>query len=365
MPYSHYKALGSPPPNGTMIDSLRDILFMLNYGPTSFFSHIDIYQSGQVIPDYSVTKLDTGLYPLTYNNNTYPLNYSFPSNNTDSADFLIKSYLNDDVVRLNKYNDTSYYYQHFYNYYSYDDGSAEVSYGIKGNADVSIAYEFNLKMADTLRGVQIYFNPTGVDVSNKLFQLTVWSDVNVGLNQSTELYKMIDQKPDTFNGINGFKTYLFDQTLIVGPGNIWVGFIQNEPHTLYGIGLDKNTDSRNKMFYHIDGIWSQSPIKGSWLMRPFFGKKIPLVGVDEINQSVSTFSISPNPATSCFKLRLLNVNEKNYHYQIYNCMGSIVKEDDISISSEINISGFNKGIYFVKLFNTGNKNLTVQKLIIQ
>ncbi len=365
MPYSHYKALGTPPVAGTLVPDMSDSVYVLNYGPASFTQFIDIIQVGQPVPDYHVS---TGIFngnPLSYVNNTLPLNYYFPALPGDSVDYLVKSFLDDPVARLNKYNDTSYYYQHFYNYYSYDDGSAEVGYGITGNVDVSMAYLFNVKVADTLRGVQIYFNPTGLDVTNKLFQLTVWSDINLTTNQSIEMYRMINQKPGECDSLNGFKTYLFDTTLVVGPGNIWVGMIQNEPQALYGVGLDRNTDSRTKMYYHIDGIWSGSSIFGSWMIRPLFGKKIPVVSVEENENLVSDFSVFPNPANDHAHIRFNNRGDRNYTCQIFDCIGSLLREELLSPDGNIDISALSKGIYIVRIYAPGDRTGKVQKLIIQ
>ena len=39
------------------------------------------------------------------------------------------------------------------------------------------------------------------------------------------------------------------------------------------VGLDKNTNSSNKIFYKVDGKWNQNTvINGSLIIRPVFGK---------------------------------------------------------------------------------------------
>lgn len=359
MPYSHFKAIGSQ----AMKTSIDDTLYNIDYGQTSYTPAAQIEQNG--VSFFNASTFASTLVPDVYIPFSIPLTFTFPNQGTDSAEFLVKSYFSQAGIETNSYNDTNYLHQRFYNYYAYDDGSAERIYGVTGNTNVSIAYKFNVKIADTLRGVQIYFNPSGIDVSNTLFQLTVWSDINTTSNQSVELYRMINQKPDTFAGINGFKTYLFDTTLVIGPGNIWVGMIQNEPDVQYGVGLDKNTDSRTNMFTYIDGIWAQSTILGSWLMRPLFGKYIPLVSVEE-NQvkRINTFNIHPNPARQTFSISFNNSNYRNFTYTIYDCLGTRVKSESISATDKIDISDFSKGIYIVKIFADGYEH-AAHKLIIQ
>ena len=360
MPYSHYKSLGI----AAMKTIVEDTIYNIDYGQTSYTPAVEILQNGATI--FTGSTFTSTLVSNVYLPFSIPLNnFSFPVQNTDSADFKFKSYFSQAGVQTNPINDTSYLDQHFYNYYSYDDGSAEVGYGLTGNVDVSIAYKFNVKIADTLRGVQIYFNPTGENVTNKLFQLTVWSNIDLGLNQSVELYRMINQKPDTILGLNGFRTYLFDRTLIVGPGNIWVGINQNEPQSLYGVGLDRNTDSRNKMYYHFDGNWYQSGIRGSWMIRPVFGKKIPLVSVEEYENTITKFLIRPNPAHNTFRLEFENSKGRNYRYQIFNSPGALIQEENIKASKDIDISNLSAGVYIVRLMNAEDRSAAVEKLIVQ
>ena len=67
-------------------------------------------------------------------------------------------------------------YQQFFNYYAYDDGSAENGYGLggAGTANASVAYQFNTFRKDTLRGVKMFFNRTYDDASQDYFRIGVW-----------------------------------------------------------------------------------------------------------------------------------------------------------------------------------------------
>ena len=173
-------------------------------------------------------------------------------------------------------------------------------------------------MRDTLVGAQIYFNPVGIDVSNTLFQLIAWSSVDVAGNSDTRIHTTYDLKPGVNTSINGFKTFIFDAPLVVDPGTIFIGIEQNEPATQYGIGLDRNTDSRSKMYYHLDGFWRQSSIQGSWMIRPIFGPRYPFtVEVSEASNSFD-FNIYPNPASEKITIEL-PFNKKS-KVQIINCL---------------------------------------------
>ncbi len=362
MPYSHYKALGSQ--LGAMKTIIRDTITDIRYGPTFYTAGAQILQNGNVL--FSSTLNITTASANILVPDSFPLNgFSFPVQNTDSADFLVKSYFSSSGTAANIFNDTSYFFQRFHNYYAYDDGSAEWGYGISGSQKVSLAYRFDVKVQDTLRGVQIYFDPTGENVANELFQLTVWQFIDEANNQDSVRYRMINQKPGTFDGINAFKTYLFDSILIVGPGTVWVGVIQNDPQALMGYGFDKNTDNHDKLLYRVAGDWLPSSIKGTVMIRPLFGKRISMVGVDEISYSPVSFSIYPNPTETSFHLQIDNESNANFHYSIYDCLGALHADETITQSKEIDISNLSAGIYFVRVENIKNHASAVKKLIIK
>src|SRR5437016_2510236 len=158
--------------NSTLTDSLRNLTDTATTLPyhAAIFDEAgnNLYTSSPnnlSSPAHSVISVITNL-----NNFTYPVN------NNDSAIFLIKDYI--DLSGDDFNNDTNYYYQKFFNYYAYDDGSAESQQGINvANSETAVQYD--LIMADTLRGLQIYFNPTGYPVNAETFQICFWSYINV------------------------------------------------------------------------------------------------------------------------------------------------------------------------------------------
>ena len=274
----------------------------------------------------------------------------------------VKSYFTNTGAPSNRDNDTSYFTQHFHNYYAYDDGTAEVAYGLTGNTDLALAYKFDVKMRDTLVGMQIYFNPVGVNVTNKLFSLTVWSSIDVTGNSAVKLYSRIDQKPGVNDSINGFKSYTFDTLLIVNAGTIYVGINQSEPATQYGVGLDRNTDSRGKMFYHLDGYWRQSSIKGSWMMRPIFGKKIMVIGVDELTTNNFDFEVFPNPAKNYLTVRL--PFQKTVQMQVLDLVGKVLIDKKIEGENTISTENLTSGMYLLRIISPNNFS-SVKKFIIE
>ncbi|MBP6533095.1 MAG: hypothetical protein KA285_07405, partial [Bacteroidia bacterium] len=324
MPYPHYKFMGPQIPS-LMKTDLPDTVYTINYGQSTINPKLEISQNGLTLFSAITTQPVFTLGSLMHTPYSFPLSsYSYPVQSSDSVEFLIKSFYSNTGATSNLFNDTSYTTQYLKNYYAYDDGTAEVGYGITGNTDVELAYKFDVKMRDTLVGAQIYFNPVGIDVSNTLFQLVAWSSVDVNSNTDSRIRTTYDLKPGTNESINGFKTFIFDTAIVVDPGVVYIGIEQNEPTVQYGIGLDRNTDSRTKMFYHIDGFWNQSNVKGSWMIRPIFGARYPFtIGVDEVNNNFE-FNLYPNPATDEITIQL--PFEKKSKYQIINLVGEIIQE---------------------------------------
>ncbi|MFZ7116587.1 MAG: T9SS type A sorting domain-containing protein [Bacteroidota bacterium] len=362
MPYPHYKFLGAQIPSA-MKTALPDSIYTLDYGVTTIDPQLTVSQFGSILYNTNLggpitTNGSNSHTPYSFSTSTF----SFPVQATDSVEFLIKSYFPFTGLFSNRFNDTSYFTQHLNNYYSYDDGTAEVGYGLTGNTDVQIAYKFDVKMRDTLVGAQIYFNPVGIDVSNTLFQLIAWSSVDVAGNTDSRIRTTYDLKPGPVDSINGFKTFIFDTAIVVDPGVVFIGIEQNEPATQYGIGLDKNTDSRSKMFYHIDGFWHQSNVRGSWMIRPIFGPRYPFtIDINEVSSNNFDFNIYPNPATDAITIQL--PFEKNSKVQIINVVGEIILEEEISSSKIISVQNIAPGIYFARITN-GNNFSSVRRFVI-
>jgi hypothetical protein len=280
------------------------------------------------------------------------------------ADFYVKHFYNSTNAGLPT-NDTSYMTQHFQNYYAYDDGTAETAYGIP-EAGAKIAYKFNVKKQDTLIGAYIYFNQVGQVVHNNLFQLCYWSSVDVTNNTDNLVYNMIDNHPANIDSINGFATYIFPQGQVVGPGDIYIGWVQNDA-TQLGIGVDKNTIATSNMYtkYTLSGIlkWRQSIIQGAWMMRPIFKSSLPL-GVNEQETASFAFGVYPNPASDEAFIDVRSENHQAFQYELLNNLGERVLHGHVS-SEKINTSGLADGFYFVRITDVKTNESVTKKLVVQ
>jgi hypothetical protein len=261
---------------------------------------------------------------------------------------------------INRSNDTLRTRVPFYNYFAYDDGSAELAYGIS-SAFAQVAYKFTLRVPDTLRAVAIYWNPVLTDVSQKQLRIAVWGD-NGGVPGAIK-YQSDAVHPEYQTGYNGFTYYeINDTTLSLGSGVFYVGFVQIDPETL-NVGLDMNSNAQSKIFYNTTGNWNNTIYKGALMMRPFLGSAFT-VGVPETeNKAITAYSLYPNPAQSRINVRGNNGRDEKLKLSVYDASGRMIIPAQQDDSSSIDVSALAPGLYFIKIENAEGTGST-QRFII-
>ena len=163
--------------------------------------------------------------------------------------------------------DTMQAYQKMYNYFAYDDGTPEASYGLTP-AGSQLAYRFKLdKSPDTLRAIRMYFNRTLSNTSMQWFKLCVWND-NGGKPGDTIYAELV--MPRYADSLNKFVTYHIYPPLSI-TGTFYVGWIQTTADNL-SIGFDRYNNSQPQIFINTNGTWTNSAFTGSLMIRPVVGK---------------------------------------------------------------------------------------------
>ncbi len=281
--------------------------------------------------------------------------YAFQSNSVDSSLFNVECSFKSDVFDASANNSISRK-QRFYNYYAYDDGSAEAGYGLvgEGTRNASVAYRFTIDTPDTLRAVNMYFNHTFEEYNAyKYFYLMVWD--NSSNRPNTILLDQIDNKPEFGGQPNEYQIYkVADTTTVVVSGTFYVGWRQTTEDFL-NVGLDLNTDASENLFYNIDGTWQQSSIRGAIMFRPVFGKPIPSFVTDVKPVENSRFTVYPNPARETITIQCSeNQINKNTPVTIYDTFGKIIFSSKTFVNS-IDIRNFANDIYILKIGNQTRK----------
>jgi hypothetical protein len=294
-----------------------------------------------------------------YNSN---LIYTFDSAEPDSALFEVKSYLITDAADY-KLNDTVAYQQRFFNYYSYDDGTVENQYGINGEGSESarLAYQFNGYLPDTLQAIDMYFNQTFNQTSQREFTLAIWDDNNG--EPGNVIYQQEEQIPQYEEQLNRFHTYNIDTPFVI-QDVFYIGWIQTSD-TYLNLGFDIDRVSNDKIFYYLSqfGTWLNSGFEGSLMMRPVLGSSLPVFLEPSINAPGIKIGLYPNPASNYFSIEGPDGDESMIEQvEIYNYLGNLV---GIQYQNwdRIPVSNLKNGIYFVRVMISGKRPLT-RKLII-
>ena len=300
---------------------------------------------------------------------------SFQDNTADSAVFTIKGYLKTDTdpSKLRKalrWNDTVVYQQSFNNYYAYDDGSAEVGYGINGQGtqNARIACKFHTYMKDTLQGLSIHFNQVKDQDEFRdiriYFYLAVWANNNGKPGELIHVNKDEQQAAFT-NRLNGFTYYDFDSSLAV-QDTFYVGLIQTKEENL-NIGFDYNRINNDKLFYNLQGEWRNSDFAGTLMLRPVMGAD-PGQGTGihhPVQKEEPRFTIYPNPAKNYVSLHMDNQqgSAAHYHIQVYDLTGKTMLRRSVSMNETIDVTSLQQGIYLLRLYD-GKGMMGTKKLII-
>jgi hypothetical protein len=274
--------------------------------------------------------------------------YNFDSKLDSSANYEVTVKLVSDVTSMDfAGNNQITVGKEFYNYYAYDDGTAEAAYGLHGEGSTGgfCAVRFVTLKPDKLNGVNMYFCPVFNDAQAGFFNLKVWNCVN-GL-PSTEIYSK-DNVAVPKDKTNQFVFVPFDE-LIQVTDTFFIGWEKLYPQIL-ALGFDKNTAVPNNKFYNLGGTWKKSSESGQIMIRPTFGYlKTPVNEVVDNNKTVKkTVKIFPNPASDYITLQLSCADCVKIPIDIYSIDGRKVKSLIInSQTTEIDVSDLPAGMYLV------------------
>ena len=257
-------------------------------------------------------------------------------------------------------NDSTAFTQGFYNFYSYDDGSAEAAFGPTG-AQARLAIHFEAYQPDSLIGVKLCFVPSVNDVSNKLFLLTVWDDENG--EPGDVLYEddvFNPRNPAYSQDKNQYLDYYFIDTMKVPVGNsFFIGWRQLDPERL-NLGFDRNIDQSDEIFYSVNGgvSWLVSPFSGSAMVRPIFSTQMDTsLGLIEPETESIQILIFPNPVRD--EVFIKNTGESSNEKLLLDAAGRVLMS---TMEDSFDLQTLDSGIYFISVPQHSEKRYKVIKL---
>jgi hypothetical protein len=223
-------------------------------------------------------------------------------------------------------------------YYAYDDGSAERTSGLN-QRNGRLAQQYIVANGAYLSHIDIYFPQTGKGSTGVPIELMVWQKLE---NENTQpLYTQ--NATVQYIGVDSAYSYELSRPVWV-EDTFYIGYRQTVGDYLL-VGLDKNTNNGEKIFFKTSGGWAQNEkVEGSLMLRPRFAQ-----GMDEITLGTDKdkrpkLTIFPNPSNGLFFL------EGRFNLiKVYNAQGALVRQvsyqgDDTHV---IDLSDQPEGIYLV------------------
>jgi hypothetical protein len=283
-----------------------------------------------------------------------PIQFTYPEDTQDSASFTITHIFKEaGGADQNNFNDTIRYSQNFFNFFAYDDGTAENGFGLTP-AGSKLAYKFVLNTPDTLRAVNMFFNRTLDNANVQYFWLTVWNDNNG--QPGSVIYEQNNMRPNLGDSLNQFRTYAFDEPIALS-GTFYIGWRQTTNDNL-NVGFDRNHDASSKIFYNSDGTWSNTIYSGALMMRPMLGKTFSGVNIEE--KHLPMISIYPNPVTGKTFSVTMDENCADYRYKIMDLAGRVVAEETLRNQNNLDLQA---GLYIITVYKN-MQSVHSQKLIV-
>lgn len=241
-------------------------------------------------------------------------------------------------------------------YYAYDDGTAEYGVGVRQRQGI-VASKFYVNQADTISAVRIYFTQLETNQRGQTFVLRVWNQLN---NEQTSVLYEKSESVGFADTLNKFIEYKLLPAVIV-TDTFYVGW-QQSTNDILAVGLDKNTDSGNQLFYNTAGEWMpNTTVQGSAMIRPVFGK-VTTVGIDEEDDLMaSTFVLYPNPTRGIIAWEYPGVSQ----ISVYDILGRGMKTYTYAPDTQqtLDIADLADGLYILHI--KVKNRIVVRKIMVQ
>ena len=241
-------------------------------------------------------------------------------------------------------NDTVRSHVTIHNFFAYDDGTAEFGAGIN-QLDGRIAYEFIAQNNQFINQVEFYFPNISRDQAGSPMEVHILKDLK---NEESSFLGMVAGAIQ-HEGINKFVSYNFNPPIYV-VDTFYIGFRNLANDGLWtAIGLDKNTNTGNKIYYSVDGSWlPNTEIDGSLMIRPHFGEGI----VSGIETKLNNIDVFPNPSTG-----KINIRGEFDNILVLDITGRPIKYNTAQNGNDLQLSFAmkNNSLIFIVLEKDGQK----------
>ncbi|MBR9998169.1 MAG: T9SS type A sorting domain-containing protein [Cyclobacteriaceae bacterium] len=227
-----------------------------------------------------------------------------------------------------------------HNHYARDDGSAEFGIGLEQRGG-KVAYMFVVEESDVLNRVDIHFPNIGRIQAGSGFSVFVWKKLSD--NPLDVMYERENLAVEAISDFDQFQTIRLPEITVVD--TFYIGWEQYTPEFMT-VGLDKQHDTGDKIFYNVDGAWAQNTeFSGSLMLRPYFGQSDPTTGLEDGSQDAARLNIYPNPSSG-----FIRMDTPFENYKIFDLSGALIREGRKKGEGHIyDLTGLREGLYMLRL----------------
>lgn len=369
IPWNHYRNSDQ----GSLMITEKDALILNNRNSGAFVSEFgyEVFykgiSQGAFIDPQSPSVPPDECFPLTNEIALSPNSFIYADNVNDTmACFDVEFYFetNPDI---NSDNNLMRVKQCFKDYYAYDDGQAEIAYGIENfNGAGKVALEYTILQTDTIIAIDMQFlyqAAEGTDLEDQILYLTVW-EKSTSDTPGDEIYQDLQPRMVEFAADGGFVRYDLQDTLILDANEEYFFGWQQPDNISLNIGSDLSANiNQDKLYYDLGFGWQESSYPGVVMLRPVFPSLIQeelMVGIADV--SFPEYDIWPNPAQE--HLNIIGDFPLGTIATLYDIEGRIVTYDRLGpIQTQMDISFTSEGLYILELASPAGLR-SIEKIVI-
>jgi hypothetical protein len=201
------------------------------------------------------------------------------------------------------------------------------------------------------------FNDSYQSSNQRYFNIAVWSDNN---GMPGDLLYEQEEMVDPGEDINGFIQFVLNDPLVI-EGYFHIGWTQ-QSETFLNVSLDMNTLPEGRRHYYINGLWSESEIAGSLMIRPVMGSAIIPSGIDDIDlPAKNKIKIWPNPVNDILNIDIPeNDLAMGIEINIYDSNGRWLLSDEQTRT--VNVTALPQGVYLL-IISSGKRVIGYNRFI--
>lgn len=262
-------------------------------------------------------------------------------------------------------NDTIYRDTELNNYYAYDDGSAEGSFGIsRGSTGPAayLVYRIDLNKPDQLQGLRLY--PVASPATSQNIVVAVWGD-NQGKPNLEALATRSYTVPTTLPAAQPYIDVNFAAPVPVS-GTFYVGYAPSGEFLQFGADFNSAVPTG----YLLSGTNGTSTTQGTWtnavtiptyapMMRPLLTNGVTTA--TNLAAAAATLALYPNPSTG-----RVQVAGRYRSATVLDALGRVVWQQPLAQAGQglLDLQTLPAGLYLVRLTLPDGTTVVTKRLVI-